>query len=106
MGGLDMIKYDLKDIVKGYYNGKKINKLYRGIESPSKGRVIYERIGKDEPVFQGKWIATFADGHTESAECNTISAITRGEITLTDLVNVALLSTPAISMRLFIKSRI
>lgn len=76
-----IIKYNTKDFTLGYYNSKKINKAYK------KGE-IYQRIEKNELVFQGKWIATFADGHTESAECNTISAITRGEITLTDLVAI------------------
>ena len=40
------------------------------------------------PSFQGKWLATYQDSHTESAECNSTSAITSGEITLTNLVEV------------------
>lgn len=35
-----------------------------------------------------KWIATYAGGTTSSAECDASSAITYGEITLTDLVSV------------------
>ena len=35
-----------------------------------------------------KWLATYSDSHTESAECDSSSAITGSEITLTDLVSV------------------
>jgi len=37
------------------------------------------------PTF--KWIATYTGGTTSSAECDSTSAITRNEITLTDLVS-------------------
>lgn len=40
---------------------------------------------KTEPTPQVKWLATYAGGTTSSAECDASSAITRGEITLTDL---------------------
>ena len=40
------------------------------------------------PSFQGKWLATYSDSHTASAECDSSSAITYGEINLTDLVSV------------------
>jgi hypothetical protein len=42
------------------------------------------------PSFQGKWLATYSDSHTESAACDASSAITEGEITLTNLVSVQL----------------
>lgn len=37
-----------------------------------------------------KWVATYSDSHTSSAECDSSSAITNGEITLTDLVSVTI----------------
>ena len=40
------------------------------------------------PTFQGKWLATYSDSHTESAECDSTSAITGGEINKTNLVSV------------------
>ena len=40
------------------------------------------------PAFQGKWLTTYTGGTTSSAECDSTSAITLGEITLTDLVSV------------------
>lgn len=40
------------------------------------------------PSFSGKWLATYTGGTTSSAECDANSAITSGEITLTDLVSV------------------
>lgn len=40
------------------------------------------------PPFQGKWLATYSDLHTESAECGSSSAITRNEINKTNLVSV------------------
>ena len=35
-----------------------------------------------------KWIATYSDSHTESAECDNTSAITNSEITTTNLVDL------------------
>ena len=40
------------------------------------------------PSFDDKWLATYSDSHTESAACDSTSAITAGEITLTDLVSL------------------
>ena len=40
------------------------------------------------PSFDGKWLARYSDSHTESAACDSTSAITYGEITSTDLVDV------------------
>ena len=40
------------------------------------------------PSFDGKWLATYSDSHTESAECDASSAITEGEIMLVDLESV------------------
>ena len=40
------------------------------------------------PAFNGKWKATYTGGTTSSAECDSSSAITYEEITLTDLVSV------------------
>lgn len=41
-----------------------------------------------QPAFQGKWLATYQDEHTASAECDSSSAITRGEITSDNFVSV------------------
>ena len=38
--------------------------------------------------FAGKWLATYTGGTTSSAECDSTSAITQNEITLTDLASV------------------
>ena len=40
-----------------------------------------ESCGYVPPSFDGKWLATYSDSHTESAECDASSAITSGEIT-------------------------
>lgn len=40
------------------------------------------------PTFNGKWLATYSGGSTSSAECDSSSAITMGEITLENLVSV------------------
>lgn len=40
------------------------------------------------PVQSFKWLATYAGGTTSSAQCDSSSAITEGEITLSNLVSV------------------
>lgn len=40
------------------------------------------------PTVETKWIATYSDSHTESAECDASSVITQNEIVKTDLVAV------------------
>ncbi len=40
------------------------------------------------PSFDGKWLATYSGGSTSSAECDSTSAITYGEISATNLVSV------------------
>ena len=40
------------------------------------------------PTFDGKWLATYTGGTTSSASCDASSAITEGEITTDNLVNV------------------
>ena len=45
------------------------------------------RIQAIQPTIQTKWIATYSDSHTESAECDSTSAITSAEINLTNLVS-------------------
>lgn len=50
---------------------------------------LYEYQSADCPIeFDGKWLAEYSDSHTESAQCDSSSAITSGEITKTDLVEV------------------
>lgn len=44
--------------------------------------------GGTPPTPSYKWLATYSDSHTESAACDSSSAITNGEITLTNLVSV------------------
>ena len=50
------------------------------------GKVYYDDV--PSPIFQGKWLATYYDSHTESAECGSSSAITKNEIYLSNLVSV------------------
>ena len=40
------------------------------------------------PSFNGKWKATYTGGTTSSADCDSSSAITEGEIEVIDLVNI------------------
>ena len=40
------------------------------------------------PTFDGKWLATYSDSHTESADCDSTSAISQNEINITNLVSV------------------
>lgn len=40
------------------------------------------------PPFEGKWLAIYSDSHTESAECDSSSAITQNEILGDNLVSV------------------
>ena len=51
-------------------------------------QMIYSGDTPTPPTFQGKWIATYTGGTTESAACDASSAITIYEITLTDLESV------------------
>lgn len=46
------------------------------------------RIQCVEPPFDGKWKATYSDSSILSAECDSTSAISRNEITLSNLVEV------------------
>lgn len=50
--------------------------------------LVYSGGTPPTPSFNGKWLATYSDSHTESAECDASSAITEGEITLTNLAAV------------------
>lgn len=50
--------------------------------------LVYSGGTPPTPSFNGKWLATYTGGTTSSAECDASSAITSGEITLTDLVAV------------------
>lgn len=47
-----------------------------------------EDCGYVPPVSSPKWVATYSDSHTSSAECGSSSAITNGEIDGTNLVSV------------------
>ena len=50
--------------------------------------LIYSGDTPTPPSFQGKWKATYTGGATSSAACDSSSAITNNEITLTNLVSV------------------
>lgn len=50
--------------------------------------LVYSGGTPPTPSFDGKWLATYAGGTTSSAQCDASSAITQGEISLTDLVAV------------------
>jgi hypothetical protein len=52
----------------------------------SDDKVLYDEA--PTPTFEGKWLATYSDSHTESAECGSSSAITQNEITKANLVSV------------------
>ena len=50
------------------------------------GKVYYDDV--PSPTFQGKWLATYQDSHTSSAECDSSSEIVIGDISITNLVSV------------------
>ena len=81
-----MIKYNVKTVNDWLYNSNPIKKLYYN------GRRVYRRFVANgqptPPTFDGKWKATYQDGHVTSAECDSSSAITSGEITKANLVSV------------------
>jgi len=81
-----MIKYNIKTVNDWLYNSNPIKGMYYN------GRRVYRRFVANgqptPPVFDGKWKATYQDGHVESAQCDSSSAIVNGEIDLTNLVSV------------------
>lgn len=87
---MSIIKYNNKTINKLEYNASEVNKMYYnsdvcyGVDGGSP-----EPPTPPTPSFDGKWLATYLDSHTESAQCDSSSsAITSGEISKTDLVSV------------------
>lgn len=80
-----MIKYNNSNINDWYYDTSNIIKVYRN------NAVCYYKISytpPTPPVQSFKWLATYVGGTTSSAECDSTSAITNGEITLSNLVSV------------------
>jgi len=81
-----MIKYNIKTINDWLYSSNPIKKLYYN------GMVRYRRFVANgqptPPVFDGKWKATYQDGHVESAQCGSSSEIVQNEINLSNLVSV------------------
>ena len=66
-----------------------IDKLYLGTSDNVKVYLGDVKLyPSEQPSFQGKWLATYTGGTTTSAECDSTSAITQNEITLTDLQSV------------------
>ena len=84
---MSIIKYNNKTIKKLEYNTSEINKMYYD------DNVVYGVDGGSPepptpPSFNGKWLATYTGGTTSSAQCDSSSAMTRNEITKTDLQSV------------------
>ena len=81
-----MIKYNIKTVNDWLYNSNPIKKLYYN------GMVRYRRFVANgqptPPSFDGKWKATYQDGHVESAQCGSSSEIVQNEINLSNLVSV------------------
>ena len=78
-----MIKYNLNTINDWNFGDDNIIKVYYD------NALCYKKVFKSlEPSFNGKWLATYTAGTTSSAECDSTSAITQNEITLTDLQSV------------------
>lgn len=83
-----MIKYNIKTVNDWLYNSNPIKGMYYN------GRKVYRRFVANgqptppTPSFEGKWKATYLDGHVESAQCDSSSAITQNEINLSNLVDV------------------
>ena len=50
--------------------------------------LVYSGGTPPTPTFSGKWLATYSDSSTSSAECDSSSAITQNEINKTNLVDV------------------
>ena len=76
-----------------FFNNSSINDWNFGDDNIIKvyydNAVCYQKVFKSlEPSFNGKWLATYTAGTTSSAECDSSSAITSGEITLADLETV------------------
>jgi hypothetical protein len=84
-----MIKYNIKTVNDWLYNSNPIKGMYYN------GRRVYRRFVANgqptpptPPAFEGKWKATYSDSHVESAECDSSSEISYGEINGTNLVSV------------------
>ena len=71
---------------KIYLGNTNIGSLFQGADNIS----IYLGDEKVYPLGEPalKWLATYSDSHTESAECDSSSAITQNEINLSNLVSV------------------
>ena len=70
---------------KIYLGSTNIGSLFQGADDIS----IYlgeEKVYPLEEPF--KWLATYSDSHTESAACDSSTAITKNEIILTDLESI------------------
>lgn len=52
--------------------------------------LVYSGGTPPTPTFSGKWLASYSDSSTSSADCDSTSAITYGDITLTNLVSVVI----------------
>ena len=78
-----MIKYNNNSINDWYFDTSDIVKVYRN------NAVRYQKIYSGRAATP-KWIATYEGGVTSSAECDSTSAITRNEITLTNLIDVVI----------------
>ena len=64
--------------------------IYVPYDSVNAYKTAWTRMANNiKPIgFEGKWIATYSDSSTTTASCDSTSAITRNEITKTNLVSV------------------
>lgn len=69
---------------KIYLGSTNIGSLFQGADDIS----IYLGENKVYPLAEPKWVATYSDSHTESAQCDSSSAIESGEIDTSNLVSV------------------
>lgn len=66
-----------------------ITEVYLGNQSISEVYSYQQKVWPSSaPPTTYKWLATYADSHIESAECDSTSAITNGEINKANLVSV------------------
>ena len=82
-----MLKYSGNTINDWYCGASNLIKMYRN------GAVVYQKIGANSPTpptpptFDGKWLATYSDSSTASAECNVENTIIAyGDIDTNNLV--------------------
>lgn len=79
-----MIKYNSNNISDWDFGTSNIVKVYHN------NAVCYYKVQAMPSPSSCKWLATYSGGTTSSAECDSSSAITSGEIELTNLESVVI----------------